>query len=116
MRGPEPRPCRVPCRGSLFGSLDPVAALGQVQRGGKVVKLGQRQGDPRGLVGFGVVLLDRHAVFKGRDDDIALQRQVAALVNQRDDGGIEFVLDREHGPRLAANPGREQLPSDPLAC
>ena len=28
----------------------------------------------------------------------------------------KILPDREHGPRLAANPGREQLPSDPLAC
>jgi uncharacterized protein len=81
--------------------LQPVAAFRQVQRGGEVAKLGRRQGDAQHLVRLGIDLLDRDAILEGVDHDVFQKRAILALVDQGDDRRVEFVLDGEHGIRLA---------------
>ena len=96
----------VPAGRSARRAFQAVAAFGQVQRGGKVADLAEGQGDPHHLVRAGVQLVDGHAILEGADRDIFGQRQVFALIDKGDHGGVEFVLDGEHGERLPGGPQR----------
>jgi len=63
------------------------------------------QDDLADLVLARIVLLDRHAFVEGLDRHV-LFKMGAALIDEGDDGGVEIVLDGEHGASVARVAGR----------
>ena len=80
---------------------DHAAGVGRavIQRGAEVAQLHHRKGDLLNGLGPGIELLDRDAFLEGVDGHVFLQRGLA-LIHKGDNGGVEFVLDAEHGASL----------------
>ena len=77
------------------GLLATVNAFWQIEGGGEVVNLAQRQGDADRLVGLGIKLFQYDTIFISLDNDVFGQRG-SPLINEGDHGRVEFMFDGKH--------------------
>lgn len=71
----------------------------QVQSGGQLLQLMQRQGDFLHLIVAWIILLQRHTFLKGVDGDVFLQGR-AALINQGHHRRVEVMFDCKHNSTI----------------
>jgi hypothetical protein len=107
---------RAPSGAVTWGA--PGRSLGEVEGGAEVAEHGGGQGDLDHLVAALVVLLHGDAFLEEVDDHVLLEGG-GAVVHQGDDGGVEVVLDGDHGGQGRARargeqPGRGRGAAGPL--